>query len=103
MKKTAAKKRLNGVPPPVRRVVAKESYCLRQACFLRHWRYLKGRRPQAGREAHEQRELHSAFKKLNHELVINARKADQKLNIANGLCLTGGDVSNEFKTLLKEN
>ena len=47
--------------------------------------------------------LHSSFKRLSHELAANARKADQKLNIANGLCLTGGDVSNDFKTLLKDN
>ena len=51
----------------------------------------------------DQTQLHPAFKSLNRELTTNARKANQKLNIANGLCLTGGDVSNEFKTLLKEN
>ena len=50
----------------------------------------------------EQRHLHSAFKKLNQELTANAREANQKLNIANGLCLTGGDVSKEFKALLKD-
>jgi serpin B len=47
--------------------------------------------------------LHSSFKRLSHELADNARKAGQKLNIANGLCLTGGDVSNDFKILLREN
>ncbi len=51
----------------------------------------------------EQQQLHSAFKKLNQELATNAHRADQKLNIANGLCLTGGDVSKEFKALLKDN
>jgi serpin B len=51
----------------------------------------------------DQIQLHSAFKSLNQELVANARKTDQKMNIANGLCLTGGDVSKEFKALLKEN
>ena len=51
----------------------------------------------------EQRELHPAFKKLNQELVTSARKADQKLSIANGLSLTGGGVSEEFKVLLKDN
>ena len=51
----------------------------------------------------DQTQLHSAFKRLNLALTANARKTDQKLTIANGLCLTGGGVSNEFKTLLKEN
>lgn len=50
----------------------------------------------------DQSQLHPSFKKLNHELEANARKADQKLNIANGLCLTGGDVGKEFKALLKD-
>lgn len=49
-----------------------------------------------------QGQLHSAFKELNQQLTANEREADQKLNIANGLCLTGGDVSKEFKALLKE-
>jgi serpin B len=47
--------------------------------------------------------LHFSFKRLTHELAAHARKADQKLNIANGLCLTGGNVGNDFKTLLKDN
>ena len=51
----------------------------------------------------EQHQLPSAFKRLNQELLTNAQKAGQKLQIANGLCLTGGDVDNEFKALLKEN
>ena len=50
----------------------------------------------------DQSQLHPAFKKLNKKLAANARKADQKLNIANGLYLTGGDVSKEFKALLKK-
>jgi len=50
-----------------------------------------------------QEQLPSAFKSLNHELAANARQADQKLRIANGLCLTGGDVSDDFKFLLKDN
>jgi len=50
-----------------------------------------------------QTQLDSAFKRLNHELEANAHKDGQKLNIANGLCLTGGDVSKGFKTLLKDN
>ena len=47
--------------------------------------------------------LHNSFKTLNAQLVANATKSGQKLSIANGLCLTGGDVSKEFKILLKEN
>ncbi len=50
----------------------------------------------------DQVQLHPAFKSLSRTLMANARKADQKLNIANGLCLTGGDVSKTFKALLKE-
>ena len=48
-------------------------------------------------------ELHSAFKELTEELVSTAKKRGQKLNIANALVLTGGDVSGEFKTILKDN
>ena len=51
----------------------------------------------------EQAQLHSAFKKLNRNLTANAHKSGQKLNIANGLCLTGGDVSKDFKALLRDN
>jgi serine protease inhibitor len=50
----------------------------------------------------EQTQLPSVFKELTQELVADARNADQKLNIANGLCLTGDDVSKEFKALLKD-
>ncbi len=50
-----------------------------------------------------QNELHPAFKSLNRELVATARGAGEKLNIANGLVLTRGNVSDEFKTILKEN
>jgi len=46
--------------------------------------------------------LPPAFKSLNRELVATARKTGQKLNIANALVLTGGDVSSEFKTTLKD-
>jgi len=49
-----------------------------------------------------QADLHHAFKSLNRELAATARKAGQKLNIANALVLTGGDVSGEFKTILKD-
>ena len=51
----------------------------------------------------DQRELHSAFKNLNRELAATAQKSGQKLNIANALVLTGGDVSSEFKSILKDN
>lgn len=47
--------------------------------------------------------LHDTFKQLNQNLVTAANKNGQKLNIANGLCLTGGDVSEEFKSLLQKN
>ena len=45
--------------------------------------------------------LHDAFKQLNQKLSSAANNDGQKLNIANGLCLTGGDVSEEFKALLQ--
>ncbi|WP_367360248.1 serpin family protein [Syntrophus sp. (in: bacteria)] len=51
----------------------------------------------------EPEQLPSAFRRLNCELAANACRAGQKLRIANGLCLSGGDVSRDFKTLLKEN
>ncbi|MEW6708690.1 MAG: serpin family protein [Candidatus Riflebacteria bacterium] len=47
--------------------------------------------------------LHDTFRQLNQNLIAAANRNDQKLNIANGLCLTGGDVSEEFKTLLQKN
>ncbi len=50
----------------------------------------------------DQTKLHSAFKNLNKELTATARKTGQKLNIANALVLTGGNVSGEFKTILKD-
>ena len=49
-------------------------------------------------ENHEQ--LHRAFERLNRKLAQTAESTGQKLNIANGLCLTGGDVSPEYKNLL---
>lgn len=49
----------------------------------------------------EQSALPPAFKRLNRELAATAKKSDQKLNIANALVLTGGDVSGEFKATLK--
>lgn len=45
--------------------------------------------------------LHDTFRQLNQSLTEAANKDGQKLNIANGVCLTGGDVSEEFKSLLQ--
>jgi len=50
----------------------------------------------------DQRALPPAFKSLNRKLAAVASKDGQKLNIANALVLTGGDVNNEFKTILKD-
>ena len=50
----------------------------------------------------EQSELPTVLKQLNVGLAASAREGGQKLNIANGLCLTGGDVSPEYKNLLKQ-
>jgi len=50
----------------------------------------------------DQDELNPAFKNLNHELAASARKTGQKLNIANGLVLTGGNVSAQYKSILKK-
>jgi len=49
----------------------------------------------------DQEPLHDAFRQLNEKLASAANNDGQKLNIANGLCLTGGDVSEEFKALLQ--
>lgn len=46
--------------------------------------------------------LHPAFNYLNNTLMDAAREDEHKLNIANGLSLTRGDVSEEFKALLKK-
>jgi serpin B len=48
-------------------------------------------------------ELHSAFKSLNKALTVAVQKTGQKLNIANALVLTGGSVSGDFKSILKDN
>jgi len=50
----------------------------------------------------EQAELPAAFKNLNRELTATAGKTGQKLNIANALVLTGGDVSSTYKGILKD-
>lgn len=49
-----------------------------------------------------QDQLPAAFKTLTGSLTSEAAKDNQKLDIANGLCLTHGDVSQAFKALLKE-
>jgi serpin B len=51
----------------------------------------------------EQPQLHSTFKVLNRELANAARKTNQKLTIANGIWLTGKDVSPDFKNLVQKN
>jgi serine protease inhibitor len=51
----------------------------------------------------EQAQLHPAFKNLKLKLEANAARSGQKLTIANGLCLTGGNVDNKFKDLLVKN
>jgi len=51
----------------------------------------------------DQTQLHPAFNRLNQELQAAFRKTNQKLSIANGLCLTGSGVNDSFKTLLKDN
>ncbi len=50
----------------------------------------------------DQEPLHDAFRQLNQKLASAANNDGQKLSIANGLCLTGGDVSEEFKALLQK-
>ena len=50
----------------------------------------------------EQAKLHPAFNGLNGALASTAKETGQKLNIANGLCLTGADVNKEFKALLAD-
>ncbi|MBN1141686.1 MAG: serpin family protein [Deltaproteobacteria bacterium] len=49
-----------------------------------------------------QEALHPAFRDLNRELVAAADNGGQKLEIANALVLTGGDVSDDFKKLVKQ-
>ncbi|WP_054030334.1 serpin family protein [Desulfatitalea tepidiphila] len=50
----------------------------------------------------DQDQLHPAFKLLNTGLVNGSDLAGQKLNVANALVLTGDDVSQAYKTLLKD-
>jgi serpin B len=46
--------------------------------------------------------LDMAFKGLSKEMTTVAERSGQKLNIANGLSITGGDVSKEFKAILHD-
>jgi serpin B len=48
----------------------------------------------------DQAELHPAFRSLNEGLAALSDRTGQKLNIANALVLTGGDVSRDYKALL---
>jgi serpin B len=48
-------------------------------------------------------QLHPAFKALDATLAQAMAGSGQKLNIANALILTGGDVSREYKQILEEN
>lgn len=48
-------------------------------------------------------QLPAAFKRLNTAVQASARSGGHKLNIANGLCLTGDGVSKEFKEVLRDN
>lgn len=50
----------------------------------------------------DQAQLGLAFKGFNKELTTIAARSGQKLAIANGLCLTRGDVGSAFKTILKK-
>ena len=47
-------------------------------------------------------QLPTAFKSLNAAVQASARSGGHNLNIANGICLTGGDVSTEFKAVLRD-
>lgn len=49
-----------------------------------------------------QGELSRAFKGLNRELLAAAGRGGQTLDIANGLFLTGGNVSDGYKAVLKK-
>ena len=47
--------------------------------------------------------LPAAFKSLNKAVQASVRNGGHNLNIANGLCLTGDDVSKDFKAVLRDN
>jgi serpin B len=48
-------------------------------------------------------QLPAAFKSLNSTIQTSARSGGHSLNIANGLCLTGDNVSDEYKAVLRDN
>ena len=45
--------------------------------------------------------MRPVFGNLDKQSMADIRETGQKLNIANGLCLTGGGVKEDFKTLVK--
>jgi serpin B len=47
-------------------------------------------------------QLPAAYKSLNAAVQASVHKGRHNLNIANGLCLTGGDVSKEYKAVLRD-
>ncbi len=47
-------------------------------------------------------DLPPAFRELDRRLMFAARDSNQKLNIANGLCLTGHDVDAAYRNLLRD-
>jgi len=49
-----------------------------------------------------QERLHTAFETMNADLAGRLKGSGQKLNVTNGLCLTGADVSDSFKALLQK-
>lgn len=50
----------------------------------------------------DQARLHPAFRALGRELALSAGKGGQRLDIANALILTGGEVSTAFKAIVKK-
>lgn len=47
-------------------------------------------------------QLPNAYKSLNAAVQASVHKGHHNLNIANGLCLTGGDVSKEYGAVLRD-
>jgi serpin B len=50
----------------------------------------------------DQQQLGDAFRMYNKELASLTSRDGQKLSVANGLTLTGGNVSGEYKTILRD-
>ncbi len=51
---------------------------------------------------HARTELPPAFRALDRQVAAAARAGGQMLHVANGLCLTGGDVGADYRTLLRD-